>query len=140
MHIGPGIHEAAAAGQGIARARRRAGEQGVLGVWLVSAHRYRHREHHWSHTITMHLVSIKEDRGLGKLLSWELSTLSASERCLWDARFPSPPSPAGWPLSWVKQAIDFPEEKLNELRGLDATLYIRFLRGCCASSSATYRL
>lgn len=46
-------------------------------------------------------------------------------------RNPSPPSPAGWPLSWVQQAIDFPEAKLLELRGIDATLYIRFLRGCC---------
>jgi Late exocytosis, associated with Golgi transport len=48
-----------------------------------------------------------------------------------NARFPSPFSPFGWPLSWVKQAVQFPEDKLNELRGLDATIYIRFLRGTC---------
>ncbi|KAF9483352.1 hypothetical protein BDN70DRAFT_799820 [Pholiota conissans] len=65
--------------------------------------------------------------GLGSRESWEFGYLYQGRS--W-ARFPSPPSPAGWPLSWVKQAIYFPEDKLNELRGLDATLYIRFLRGC----------
>ncbi|PBK97545.1 hypothetical protein ARMGADRAFT_1076012 [Armillaria gallica] len=45
-------------------------------------------------------------------------------------RKPSPPSPRGWILSWVPQAIWFPEAKMNEIRGIDATLYIRFLRGC----------
>ena len=44
---------------------------------------------------------------------------------------PSPPHPRGWPLSWVKQVVTFPEEKMLMLRGIDATLYIRFLRGCC---------
>ncbi|KAF8170067.1 hypothetical protein BJ912DRAFT_998262 [Pholiota molesta] len=52
--------------------------------------------------------------GLGSRESWEFGYLYQGRS--W-ARFPSPPSPAGWPLSWVKQAIDFPEEKLNELRG-----------------------
>ncbi|KAF8957250.1 hypothetical protein BDZ97DRAFT_1707127 [Flammula alnicola] len=65
--------------------------------------------------------------GLGSRESWEFGYLYQGRS--W-ARFPSPPSPAGWPLSWVKQAIDFPEDKLNELRGLDASIYIRFLRGC----------
>ena len=46
-------------------------------------------------------------------------------------RKPSPPAPAGWPLSWVKPAVDFPEMKMLELRGVDATLYTRFLRGWC---------
>ena len=46
---------------------------------------------------------------------------------------PSPPHPRGWPLSWVKQVVTFPEEKMLALRGIDATLYIRFLRGCCTS-------
>jgi hypothetical protein len=44
---------------------------------------------------------------------------------------PSPPHPRGWPLSWVKQVVTFPEEKMLALRGIDATLYVRFLRGCC---------
>ncbi|KAF9019032.1 hypothetical protein BDZ89DRAFT_1093998 [Hymenopellis radicata] len=44
--------------------------------------------------------------GLGSRESWER---------------PSPPSPGG---------VMFPEEKMNQLRGVDATLYIRFLRGC----------
>ncbi|KZT09143.1 uncharacterized protein LAESUDRAFT_695760 [Laetiporus sulphureus 93-53] len=41
------------------------------------------------------------------------------------------PHPKGWPLSWVKKVLKFPEEKMNDLRGIDATLYTRFLRGCC---------
>jgi hypothetical protein len=45
--------------------------------------------------------------------------------------FPSPPLPAGWPLSWVKSAVYFPEDQLRQLRGIDATIYVRFLRGCC---------
>ena len=48
-------------------------------------------------------------------------------------RNPSPPIPQGWPLSWVKQIIQFPEDKLNELRGLDATVYLLFLRACSMS-------
>ncbi|KAF9046608.1 hypothetical protein BJ165DRAFT_1346094 [Panaeolus papilionaceus] len=65
--------------------------------------------------------------GLGSKESWEFGYLYQGRS--W-ARSPSPPTPAGWPLSWVKEAINFPEEKINELRGLDAALYIRFLRGC----------
>ena len=48
---------------------------------------------------------------------------------------PSPPHPRGWPLGWVKQVLTFPEEKMLALRGIDATLYVRFLRGCCMSCS-----
>ena len=47
------------------------------------------------------------------------------------SRKPSPPTPRGWPLSWVPQAAKVSEDAFNDLRGLDATLYIRFLRGCC---------
>ncbi|KAI0247633.1 hypothetical protein BJV78DRAFT_904502 [Lactifluus subvellereus] len=65
--------------------------------------------------------------GLGSVESWEFGYLYQG-RC-W-ARNPSPPIPQGWPLSWVKQVISFPEDKLNELRGPDATVYSRFLRGC----------
>ena len=45
-------------------------------------------------------------------------------------RRPSPPHPRGWPLSWIKPVLQFPEDRMNKLRGVDATLYIRFLRGC----------
>ncbi|KDR82888.1 hypothetical protein GALMADRAFT_134426 [Galerina marginata CBS 339.88] len=65
--------------------------------------------------------------GLGSRESWEFGYLYQGRS--W-ARFASPPSPAGWPLSWVRQVLDFPEDRLRELRGLDATIYIRFLRGC----------
>lgn len=44
-------------------------------------------------------------------------------------RKPSPPLPK-LPLAWVKQAIQIPESTLPELLGIDATLYIRFLRAC----------
>ncbi|KAF7422401.1 hypothetical protein PC9H_010557 [Pleurotus ostreatus] len=65
--------------------------------------------------------------GLGSRESWEFGYIFQG-RC-W-AKDPSPPSPQGWPLSWVKQIVWFPEEKMNKLRGVDATLYVRFLRGC----------
>ncbi|KAF5360772.1 hypothetical protein D9756_004691 [Leucocoprinus leucothites] len=64
---------------------------------------------------------------LGSRESWEFGYLYQGRS--W-ARFPSPPSPKGWILSWVGQALAFPEDKLHELRGIDATLYTRFLRGC----------
>ncbi|KAJ7078629.1 hypothetical protein C8R43DRAFT_351529 [Mycena crocata] len=64
---------------------------------------------------------------LGSRESWEFGYLYQGRS--W-ARYPSPPSPRGWPLSWVKQVVFFPADKMNELRGVDATLYIRFLRGC----------
>ncbi|PPQ91695.1 hypothetical protein CVT25_012908 [Psilocybe cyanescens] len=70
---------------------------------------------------------VEPPQGLGSRESWEFGYLYQGRS--W-ARLPSPPTPTGWPLSWVKQAIYFPEEKLRELRGLDATIYIRFLRGC----------
>ncbi|KAJ7459911.1 hypothetical protein FB451DRAFT_1341703 [Mycena latifolia] len=63
---------------------------------------------------------------LGSRESWEFGYLYQGRS--W-ARYPSPPSPRGWPLSWVKQIVFFPADKMNELRGVDATLYIRFLRG-----------
>ncbi|KAG2033743.1 hypothetical protein BDR03DRAFT_1094176 [Suillus americanus] len=64
--------------------------------------------------------------GLGSVESWEFGYLYQGRS--W-ARSPSPPTPKGWPLSWVKDSITFPQAKLNELRGVDATLYVRFLRG-----------
>ena len=67
------------------------------------------------------------------------ATCCAKERDLPKARLayrlPTPLAPMGYPLAWVKQVVWFPEDKMNELRGLDATLYIRFLRGCCACRS-----
>ncbi|KAH7928412.1 hypothetical protein BV22DRAFT_207268 [Leucogyrophana mollusca] len=65
--------------------------------------------------------------GLGSVESWQFGYLYQGRS--W-ALHPSPPTPKGWPLSWVKDSITFPPEKLCELRGIDATLYIRFLRGC----------
>ncbi|KAF8073764.1 hypothetical protein FPV67DRAFT_764997 [Lyophyllum atratum] len=65
--------------------------------------------------------------GLGPRESWEFGYLYQGRS--W-AKNPSPPTPRGWPLSWVKQAIQFPEPKMLELRGIDATLYVRFLRAC----------
>lgn len=63
----------------------------------------------------------------GSVESWEFGYLYQGRS--W-ARKPSPLHSRGWPLTWVKEVIKFPEERINELRGVDATLYIRFLRGC----------
>ncbi|KIY72425.1 DUF221-domain-containing protein [Cylindrobasidium torrendii FP15055 ss-10] len=64
---------------------------------------------------------------LGSRETWEFGYLFQGRSWAWK---PSPPTPQGWPLSWIPQVIKIPEEKMNELRGVDATLYIRFLRGC----------
>ncbi|KAL0961406.1 hypothetical protein HGRIS_006355 [Hohenbuehelia grisea] len=64
---------------------------------------------------------------LGSRETWEFGYLYQGRS--W-AKIPSPPTPRGWPLSWVKQAIQIPEHEMNRLRGVDATLYTRFLRGC----------
>ncbi|KAG8953010.1 hypothetical protein FRC03_011953 [Tulasnella sp. 419] len=64
--------------------------------------------------------------GLESVESWEWGYLYQG-RC-W-AKRPSPPLPR-WPLAWVKQMIQFPEEKLLPLVGPDTTVYARFLRGC----------
>lgn len=65
--------------------------------------------------------------GLGSRESWQFGYLFQGRS--W-ARVPSPPTPAGWPLSWVKQVLGVTEEEMLRLRGIDATLYVRFLRGC----------
>ncbi|KAF5369353.1 hypothetical protein D9758_002763 [Tetrapyrgos nigripes] len=67
------------------------------------------------------------EEGLGSRESWEFGYLYQGRS--W-ARYPSPPSPLGWPLGWIPQILKFPEDELNRLRGIDAALYIRFLRGC----------
>ncbi|PBK74975.1 hypothetical protein ARMSODRAFT_500296 [Armillaria solidipes] len=67
------------------------------------------------------------EEGLGSRESWQFGYLYQGRSWAWK---PSPPSPRGWILSWVPQAVWFPEAKMNEIRGIDATLYIRFLRGC----------
>ncbi|KAH9002732.1 hypothetical protein EDB86DRAFT_3063264 [Lactarius hatsudake] len=59
--------------------------------------------------------------------SWEFGYLYQGRS--W-AKYPSPLIPQGWPLSWVRQALSIPETKINELRGLDATIYSLFLRAC----------
>ncbi|KAI1793237.1 hypothetical protein LXA43DRAFT_231356 [Ganoderma leucocontextum] len=66
-------------------------------------------------------------QGLGSVESWEFGYLYQGRS--W-AKRPSPPLPRKWPLGWVKQVLKFPEDRFNELRGVDATLYIRWLRGC----------
>jgi hypothetical protein len=76
------------------------------------------------------LAYIRVVRGHG--LSLVTPVLSHSDS---GSRNPSLPTPKGWPLSWVKDSITFPQAKLNELRGVDATLYVRFLRGTRESYS-----
>ncbi|KAK7048413.1 CBM1 domain-containing protein [Favolaschia claudopus] len=68
-----------------------------------------------------------ETQALGSRESWEFGYLYQGRS--W-AKYPSPPTPRGWPLSWVPQVVWYPPDKMNELRGVDATLYIRWLRGC----------
>ncbi|THH20111.1 hypothetical protein EW146_g1190 [Bondarzewia mesenterica] len=83
--------------------------------------------------ITAHEIMKRKRRGrrrvdgLGSVETWEFGYLYQGRS--W-AQQPSPPTPRGWPLSWVVEVVNFPEPKLNELRGVDATLYARFLRGC----------
>ncbi|KAF9077786.1 hypothetical protein BDP27DRAFT_1311677 [Rhodocollybia butyracea] len=67
------------------------------------------------------------DGELGSRESWEFGYLYQG-RC-W-ARYASPRIPLQWPLGWLPQTLRFSEEQLNQLRGVDAALYIRFLRGC----------
>lgn len=83
--------------------------------------------------VTAHDFMRRKRRGknreepLGSVESWEFGYLYQGRS--W-AKNPSPPLPRGWPLAWVKEVIMFPESKLGELRGVDATLYCRFIRAC----------
>ncbi|OAX42854.1 DUF221-domain-containing protein [Rhizopogon vinicolor AM-OR11-026] len=90
----------------------------VLAVVSVTSHEIMKRKRRGHHA---------QLEGLRSVESWQFGYLYQGRS--W-ARNPSPPTPRGWPLSWVKDSISFPQEKLNELRGIDATLYVRFLRGC----------
>ncbi|KAK2465349.1 hypothetical protein APHAL10511_002703 [Amanita phalloides] len=82
--------------------------------------------------VTGHEIMKRRRRGkqhghsVGSRDSWEFGYLFQG-RC-W-ARYPPPP-PTGRPLSWIKEVMGTSEGRLNELRGVDAALYIRFLRGC----------
>ncbi|KAI0632056.1 DUF221-domain-containing protein [Trametes polyzona] len=85
-------------------------------------------------TISAHEFMKRKRRGkrhnddeLGSVESWEFGYLYQGRS--W-AKRPSPPHPRGWPLGWIKPVLQFPEDRMNELRGVDATLYTRFLRGC----------
>ncbi len=52
-------------------------------------------------------------------------------------RKPSPPSAKRMDIVvGSARPVWFPEAKMNEIRGIDATLYIRFLRGCCTFPSS----
>ncbi|KIJ64508.1 hypothetical protein HYDPIDRAFT_90493 [Hydnomerulius pinastri MD-312] len=83
--------------------------------------------------ITSHEVMKRRRRGphppegLGSVESWQFGYLYQGRS--W-ARNPSPPTPKGWPLSWINDSLKVPQERLHELRGIDAALYVRFLRGC----------
>ncbi|KAH9950604.1 DUF221-domain-containing protein [Amylocystis lapponica] len=81
----------------------------------------------WHETMKRKRRGLRRGEGLGSVESWQFGYLYQGRS--WSKR-PSPPHPRGWPFSWVKQALAFPEEQLNSLRGVDATLYTRFLRGC----------
>jgi hypothetical protein len=81
--------------------------------------------------LTTSPLSLYQGRSWAKYV--ESITVIARIQFTLSNRNPSPPSPGGWPLSWIKQAIQFPEDKMLELRGIDATLYTRFLRGCRTS-------
>lgn len=69
----------------------------------------------------------KHEKPLGSVESWEFGYLFQGRS--W-AKLPSPPHPQGWPLSWVNKVVKFPEAEFCRLRGVDATVYCRFIRGC----------
>ncbi|KAI6044833.1 hypothetical protein EDC04DRAFT_3105614 [Pisolithus marmoratus] len=83
--------------------------------------------------VASHEVMKRRRRGthppeeLGSVESWEFGYLYQGRS--W-ARNRSPPTPQGLPLSWVKEAVKLSQTRLNELRGVDAALYVRFLQGC----------
>ncbi|KAI6128844.1 hypothetical protein EV401DRAFT_1930665 [Pisolithus croceorrhizus] len=83
--------------------------------------------------ITSHEVIKRRRRGthppdgLGSVESWQFGYLYQGRS--W-ARNPSPPLSQGSPLSWVKEAVTLSQTRVNELRGVDAALYVRFLQGC----------
>ncbi|KAJ3556206.1 hypothetical protein NM688_g2150 [Phlebia brevispora] len=64
---------------------------------------------------------------LGSVESWQFGYLYQARS--W-ARKASPPVTQGWPLSWIRQVLRTPDTKMNELRGVDATLYVRIMQGC----------
>ncbi|KZP31510.1 hypothetical protein FIBSPDRAFT_972262 [Athelia psychrophila] len=64
---------------------------------------------------------------VGSVESWEFGYLFQGRT--W-AKNPSPPAPKGWPLSWIVESLGFKEEQILDLRGLDATVYTRWLRAC----------
>ncbi|KIP05154.1 hypothetical protein PHLGIDRAFT_108550 [Phlebiopsis gigantea 11061_1 CR5-6] len=95
--------------------------QSVLAVGLfaisISFHEYAKRKRRGKNP----------PKGLGNVESWQFGYLYQART--W-AKKSSPPISQGWPLSWVRQAVTFPDDKLNEIRGVDASLYVRFLKGC----------
>ncbi|KAG9124864.1 hypothetical protein FRC07_009950 [Ceratobasidium sp. 392] len=63
---------------------------------------------------------------LGSRENWTNAYLYMG-RC-W-AVVPSPPHPK-WPLVWIWQVLRTPDEVFLQLSGVDATVYIRFLKAC----------
>ncbi|KAH9912692.1 uncharacterized protein BXZ73DRAFT_107327 [Epithele typhae] len=85
-------------------------------------------------TISAHEYMRRKRRGkppyaepLGSVETWEFGYLYQGRS--W-ARRPSPPLPRKYILGWVKQVLTFPEDQFNQLRGVDAALYIRWIRAC----------
>ena len=79
------------------------------------------------------IFSLYQGRSWAKYVTIPLlNTVSSSLNVV---RTPSPLIPQGWPLSWVRQVLRIPETKINELRGLDATIYSLFLRACSRLTS-----
>ncbi|GJJ10885.1 hypothetical protein Clacol_005113 [Clathrus columnatus] len=65
----------------------------------------------------------RQRRGRGRRMSQkELGNVETWEK-------PSPALPI-FPLRWIIQALSFPESSLPNLIGVDASVYVRFLRGC----------
>ncbi|KZT41882.1 DUF221-domain-containing protein [Sistotremastrum suecicum HHB10207 ss-3] len=66
--------------------------------------------------------------GIESVETWQFGYLYQGRS--W-AKNPSPPSDSRWPVySWVRQTLSISEAQFLAYRGLDATIYIRFLKGC----------
>ncbi|KZV92098.1 hypothetical protein EXIGLDRAFT_749824 [Exidia glandulosa HHB12029] len=80
-------------------------------------------------SLEANLISEQEAETLQRLQSREgwITGYLYLGRC-WSA-LPSPPHPK-WPLQWVAQVLKLSEDHFLALAGVDAAVYVRFLRGC----------